>query len=228
MKKIKLEEDQIQSFIETERDFVTRDINPHGIQLSQLIREHYIKENKRHNKSLEIDVSKKPIEAKDNAYINKYDPLFGLINRECKSAQLEKFIQSAKEEHKILVVFLLALKSFKHLSNIYGQTISNEILIIVAKRLESIISKDDYITWVGGNKYLVSFLKEKEKLSKVETIAENITTLISKPLEINGLIMNLETNIEIVAYPIHGNQINILLDIAYKKMYQAKSKRQFC
>jgi diguanylate cyclase (GGDEF)-like protein len=222
MKKNKLKEESIQSYIETERDSVARDINPHGVQLSQLIREHYIKENKRHNKSLEVDVRKKPIEAKDKSYSNNYDPLVGLINRECKSDQLEEFLQLAKEENKILVIFLLALNSFKQLSNIYGQSISNEALIIVAKCLESIVSKDDYISWVGGNKYLVSFLTEKEKLSKVEIIAENITTLISKPVDIKGFRINLDANVKIVAYPMHGNQISVLLDIADKKMYQAK------
>jgi diguanylate cyclase (GGDEF)-like protein len=220
--KNKLKEESIQSYIDTERDFVAREMNPHGVQLSQLIREHYIKENQRHNKSLEVDVSKKPIEAKDNSYSNNYDPLVGLINRECKSEQLEEFLQLAKKENKILVIFLLVLNSFKQLSDIYGQAISNEALIIVAKRLESIVSKDDYISWVGRNKYLVSFLTEKEKLSKVETIAENITTLISKPMDINGFRINLDTNVEIVAYPIHGNQVSVLLDIADKKMYQAE------
>lgn len=222
MKKNKSKEDSLQSYIETERDFVARDINPHGIQLSQLIREHYIKENKRHNKSLETDVSKKPIEAKDNSYSNNYDPLVGLINREYKSEQLEKFLQLAKDENKVLVIFLLALNSFKQLSDIYEQAICNEALIIVAKRLESIVSKEDYISWVGGNKYLVSFLTEKEKLSKVETIAENINTLISKPADINGFRINLDANIQIVAYPMHGNQVSILLDIADKKSYQAE------
>ena len=222
MKKNISKEDSLQSYIETERDFVARDINPHGVQLSQLIREHYIKENKRHNKSLELDVSKKPIEAKDNSYSNNYDPLVGLINRECKSEQLEKFLQLAKDENKILVIFLVALNSFKQLSDIYEQAISNEALIIVAKRLESIVSKDDYISWVGGNKYLVSFLTEKEKLSKVETIAENINTLISKPADINGFRINLDANIQIVAYPMHGNQVSVLLDIADKKSYQAE------
>jgi len=222
MKKNKLKEESIQSYIETERDFVARDINPRSVQLSQLIREHYIKENVRHNKSLEVDDSKKPIEAKDNSYSNNYDPLVGLINRECKSEQLEKFLQLAKEENKIQVIFLLALNSFKQLSNIYGQAIINEALIIVAKRLESIVSKHDYISWVGGNKYLVSFLTEKEKLSKVETIAENITTFISKPVNIDGFRINLDANIEIVAYPIHGNQVSVLLNIADKKMHQAE------
>ena len=68
MKKNKLKEESIQSYIETKRDSVARGINPHGVQLSQLIREHYIKGNKRHNKSLEVDVSKKRIEAKYNSY----------------------------------------------------------------------------------------------------------------------------------------------------------------
>ncbi len=222
MKTNKFQKESIQSYIDTERDSVARDINPHGVQLSQLIREHYIKENKRNNKSLEVDASKKPIEAKDNSYSSNYDPLEGLINRECKSEQLEEFLQLAKEENKIQVIFLLALNSFKQLSDIYGKAISNEALIIVAKRLESIVSKDDYISWVGRNKYLVSFLTETEKLSKVETIAENITTLISKPIDINGFKINLDANIEIVAYPIHGNHVSVLLDIAEKKMYQAK------
>ena len=224
MIKNKLKEEQIHSYIETERDTVARDMNPHGVQLSQLIREHYIKENKRHNKSLEVDISKEPIEAKDNSFSNNYDPLEGLINRECKSEQLEKFLQLAKEENKILVIFLLALNNFEQVSDIFGQAISNEALIIVAKYLESIVSKDDYISWVGGNKYLVSFLTEKERLAKVEIIAGNITTLISKPMDINGFRINLDANIEIVAYPIHGNQINVLLDIADKKMHQAKQR----
>ena len=56
----------------------------------------------------------------------------------------------------------------------------------------------------------------------MKTIIENNTTLISKPIDIIRLRCNLHANIEIVAYPMHGNQESVILDIADRKMYQTE------
>ena len=161
-------------------------------------------------------------EAEDNAYMANHDPLTELPNRRYMTELLEDSLLEAKTKDKVLVLMFMDLNGFKQVNDVYGHAAGDEVLIIVAKRLELAIRTGDYLSRLGGDEFLLGLMMEKEHLSEVESMCEKFITLVSQPMNIDGLKIKISASVGIAAYPMHGNNINVLMDLADKKMYQAK------
>lgn len=221
MKNSKIKNESPQSYIEVERVSTARPLCPQDAQLSQLIREHYINVKKRHQESLKENTKEDPL-PKD-IYSTNYDPLTGLINHDFMAGLLEKSLQLAKDNNEALVILYLSLNHLKQVKDIYGDEIANEALIIVAKRLKLVTRKKDYLSHLYGEQYLVGLRMKKDKLAKTESISKEVTTIISKPMSIQGFKIMIGINISVVAYPMHGDKISVLLNIAEMKMHNMRN-----
>lgn len=190
--------------------------------LSQVIRDGYLRENFNLQQSLKEAVKEKTLEAKDNAYLANHDALTLLPNRRYITELLEESLHIAKEKNRVLAVLFLDLNGFKQINDVYGHAVGDEVLIIVAKRLELAIRKGDNISRLGGDEYVVGLMMDKENLSEIKKMAMKLTTIIAEPMNIDGIQVKVGVSIGIAAYPIHGDKISVLMDIADKKMYKVK------
>jgi len=190
--------------------------------VSQLIRDRYVRENFLLQQSLKEVLEAKTIEAKDNAYLANHDPLTDLPNRRYVTELLEESLETAKREDKILAILFLDLNGFKQVNDVYGHAVGDEVLTIVAKRLEFAVREGDNLSRLSGDEFLVGLLMEEEGLSEIKKMAAKFTAIISKPMNIDGVSLKIGVSIGIAAYPIHGDKINVLLNIADKKMYKIK------
>ena len=66
---------------------------------------------------------------------------------------------------------------------------------------------------------------DKDRLGEAENMTEKFAAIIAQPMNIEGIRVRVGSSIGLSAYPIHGNQISVLLDIADKRMYDAKKGR---
>jgi diguanylate cyclase (GGDEF)-like protein len=224
MKEFEIKEESPQSYIETETVSNARAPRPSDAQLSQLIHEHYNREQKLHQQSLKAALKARSIDAKYNIYSSNYDTLTGLLNPHYMTALLERSLQCAKVREKILAILYLQLNGLKEVKNIYGQNIADETLIIIAERLKGAVRKRDHLSHLNGNKYLVGLMIEKKDLEIVESLSEKIREVISRPINIKGFRIAVRMKISIAAYPIHGDKVSALLDIAKMKMYKMNKK----
>lgn len=190
--------------------------------ISQLIRDRHLMENFLLQQSLSDALERKTEEAKSQTYLANHDALTDLPNRRYMMEKLEESLQYAKENDRVLVVMYLDLNGFKQVNDIYGHSAGDEVLVIVAKRLELAIRKGDNISRLGGDEYLLSLMMHKDNLDEVDGMIEKFVTLIEQPMNVDGLRMQIGASIGIAAYPMHGNTVDILVDIADKKMYGAK------
>lgn len=214
MKDSEINEELLRSYIETETVSTARPLRPNDVQLSQLIREYYNNEK---------ELNKEPIETsekKGNGYSAGYNTLTGLINPPHMMVLLERFLQLAKEREKFLAIFYLELNEFEKINDFYGKAIADEVLTIIADRLKQVVRKSDLLSYLYENKFLVGFMLELKELEKVVSISEKITTVISKPIKVEGYRFEVGASISTVAYPFHGDKIRVLLDIAKMKMYK--------
>ena len=190
--------------------------------INQVIRDRYLKDNFFLQQSLKKAVEEKTIEAKDNAYLANHDPLTDLPNRRYVTELLEESLKTAKQENKVLAILFLDLNGFKQVNDVYGHAVGDEVLKVVAKRLEFAVREGDSISRFAGDEFLVGLLMEKEGLSEVNIMSDKFTAIISKPMNIDGMSIKIGVSIGIAAYPMHGDKVNVLLNIADKKMYRIK------
>lgn len=190
--------------------------------LAQLMRDNYLRKNYLLHQSLDDAFKEKTLEADDYEHQANHDALTGLPNRRYITALLEKSLEEAKEKDKLLLIMFIDLNGFKQINDVYGHAAGDEVLLIVAKRLELAVRKDDSLARLGGDEFLIGLLIDKENVSGVENIAEKFATIISATMNIENTRFKIGASIGVAAYPIHGNKLSVLMDIADKKMYQAK------
>ena len=190
--------------------------------VTHLVRDDYLRKNFLLTQSLQEAFAEKTIEADDYAYKANHDALTGLPNRRYITKQLEISLEEAKEKDKGLVILFIDLNGFKQINDIYGHAAGDEVLLIVAKRLELAVRRNDCLSRLGGDEYLIGFLIDKENQSEVKQMADNLTAIISAPMNVNGTRLKVGASVGIAAYPIHGNKVSVLMDIADKRMYQVK------
>ncbi len=194
--------------------------------VGQLMRNKYLLQNFLLQRSLHESLQKKTIEANDYEYQANHDALTLLPNRRYMTKLLEESLQIAKEKDKILAILFFDLNGFKQLNDVYGHAVGDEVLVIVAKRLELAIRKGDCISRLGGDEYLVGLLIDRDSASEVNVMAAKFTAIITEPMHINGNMFKVGASVGIAAYPLHGNNVEVLIDIADKKMYKVKQGLQ--
>jgi len=193
---------------------------------SQLMRDKYIRENFMLQQSLKEALQEKTTEAKDNEYLANHDSLTGLPNRRFITQLLTDSLEAAKRQDRVMVFLFIDLNGFKQINDHYGHYAGDEVLKIVAKRLELGIRKGDNLSRLGGDEYLIGLLMEKENISEIEAMASKFSALVEQPMNIAGTSIKVSCSIGIAAYPMHGHDVNVLIDIADKKMYQTKNDIQ--
>jgi len=190
--------------------------------VARLTRDRIIFKNVMLQESLAEALQAMTEEAKDNAHLANHDELTGLPNRRYVTELLEKSLEYAKRNDKVLVIMFIDLNGFKQINDKYGHATGDKVLTIVARRLEFTVRKSDCLSRLGGDEYLIGLLMNKENYPEVESMAEKFSTIISEFMNVDGINLKVGASIGIASFPMHGNDIETLMDIADTKMYQDK------
>ncbi len=225
MNEIKIKEELPLFSIETEMVPPAGDLRLTDIPLSKLVRDHYKSERDKQAQLLKVALKEKFTETQNKMYSANYDAFTGLLSPRLMSVLVEESFQLAKDREQVFTFLYLQVNGLNAVKDQYDDAFVNEVLMTVAKRLKLTIRKKDYLSHLNGNKYLVSLIIEKKRIQLVDNIIEKITKIISKPLIINEIEIVLSINICVVAYPIHGDKLTVLLDLAKMKMYQVNKKK---
>ena len=190
--------------------------------VTQFIRDSYLRQNFFLQERLKESLDEKTEEANDNAYLANHDALTDLPNRRYIGELLNESLELAEKTNQVLVIMFVDLNGFKQVNDVYGHNAGDEVLVIVAKRLELAIRNGDHLSRLGGDEYLIGLLMEKDNLEEIEEMKQKFIHLISQPMNVEGLRIKVGASIGMAAYPMHGNSIDALIDIADKRMYQVK------
>jgi diguanylate cyclase (GGDEF)-like protein len=176
--------------------------------------------------SLEASIEEKTLEADHNAFIANHDELTGLPNRRYITELLDDMLETAKDKNKVMALMFIDLNGFKQVNDIYGHAAGDEVLKIVARRLELATRKNDQVSRLGGDEFLIGLLMKKGTLTNLENMAQKFINLISQDMSINGKTIQIGASIGVSAYPLHVNTVESLIKIADHQMYKAKHGRK--
>ncbi len=170
-----------------------------------------------------IDITEhKKIEEKIE-FLAYHDSLTNLPNRILFKKQLSAALKKAKQKQKNTAVLFLDLDRFKFINDSLGHNIGDFLLKSAANRLVSCLRKDDVISRMGGDEFIV-LLSEIDSEEDAVQISKKIITAMQKPFNINGLNLHVSTSIGIAIYPKDGRDEETLLKNADTAMYHAKEK----
>lgn len=219
MKKIRNEQEEpLLSYLEVESVYAARSLSIHDKKLSQHFQEYQTQQSLLLKELHKVEGNKQQVQQQNVEYPEHYDLLTGLPNHHYAKKLLEGALQLAKKNGDVLIILYLNINDFKQVNRLYGYGIGNQVLATIAQRLRKTVRNGRLLSRIGGDEFFISLTIDKDKLSLVDEIKQRIIRLVTQPIPTDNFIVNIEITLENVAYPIHGDKIDVLLNIANSKI----------
>lgn len=167
------------------------------------------------------DLSKSQVKEEEAQQIALKDALTGLPNRVSFEQRLEHGLIQAKRHSRGLAVLFIDIDKFKNINDSHGHDSGDQVLLMVAKRLQSCLRDEDMVSRWGGDEFVCLLLEIKQD-ADVTRLAEKLVTQIAEACEFNGITLSVRASIGIAIYPADGETADILLKNADTAMYKAK------
>ncbi len=167
------------------------------------------------------DVTERELAAQKIARMARYDTLTDLPNRSLFFDRLETGIRSAARDRKPLAVLFVDLDGFKPINDTYGHQIGDDLLVEIAKRMNTCVRASDTVGRYGGDEF-VALLGGDMDAERSSIVAGKILEEVSRPININGTTLNVGASIGIAIFPTDGKSSEELMAAADAAMYDVK------
>jgi diguanylate cyclase (GGDEF)-like protein/PAS domain S-box-containing protein len=158
-------------------------------------------------------------------YMATHDALTDLPNRQLLQDRLEVALERIRREQRGMLAFMmLDLDHFKEVNDSSGHACGDQLLKIVAKRLQGCMRKSDTVARMGGDEFAL-IMEEVTDFESSKLIAQKVLDAISQDVEIEGQLFKVTASIGISLHSCNGNDAASLFREADLAMYHAKRTR---
>jgi diguanylate cyclase (GGDEF)-like protein/PAS domain S-box-containing protein len=175
------------------------------------------------------DITVYKLHQKQLEHIAHFDVLTDIPNRVLLVDRLKQATAQAQREQKMLAVCYLDLDGFKPINDNLGHDAGDQVLILIAKRIQQVIRTTDTVARIGGDEFVVLLLGQ-EKLEECIQSLNRLLESIAKPIQIQEQYFIVTASIGVTLYPKDDADQDTLLRHADQAMYIAKQlgKNQYC
>ncbi|MEI7842532.1 MAG: EAL domain-containing protein, partial [Gallionellaceae bacterium] len=121
-----------------------------------------------------------------------------------------------------LAIMVIDIKGFKQVNESMGLSAGDELLKVTASRLLSCLKKGDWLGRLGGDEFIV-VLQSGSGRPAAESVAQRISEIIRRPVDLRDTKINPGCSIGIAAYPSDGLDLQGLLRSAEFALSFAKT-----
>jgi len=153
-----------------------------------------------------------------------HDPLTGLPNRSYFQDFLGHALARAQREKLQVSLLFIDLDRFKHINDSQGHEVGDQVLRVVANRLDEQLRADDFVARLGGDEFAV-ILMHPPASRAASRVARKLLKALAESFKLERRRYAIGASIGISVYPDDGLDANTLLRQADLAMYQAKQRR---
>lgn len=125
-------------------------------------------------------------EAPKQPHEDLYDALTGLPNRGLTLDRAEGMLARAGRQSGIMVgALFIDIDWFKDLNEKLGQEAGDELLKIVAQRLENVLRAHDTVGRYGGDEFVL-LVESAARAMRLDSVARRVIEALHKPIELDG------------------------------------------
>ena len=161
---------------------------------------------------------------RENEYRARHDALTGLSNR---TGLLHALEARSPGKDRPLTLFYLDLDGFKTVNDSYGHAAGDQLLKVVASRLQRLVPPGDVVARIGGDEFvIISTTSERQDALR---FGDSIIAGVSgTDYDVGDGIATIGVSIGIALLPQHGENLETLLRSADTALYDAKSRGGAC
>jgi len=149
------------------------------------------------------------------------DVVTGIPNRALILDQLDNAIALARRHGTHIAVAFLDLDHFKPINDSLGHASGDQVLQLVARRLQSVVRDSDIVSRYGGDEFLV-LLTEVSQPADAALIAEKMLFALTAPSVVGRHRLQVSASLGIAIYPQDGDDAQTLIEQADAAMYRVK------
>ncbi len=154
-------------------------------------------------------------------YTAQYDTLTGLPNRALFLDRLEQSLRRARRANRVIALLFIDLDRFKAVNDTLGHDSGDELLISVARRLQSQVRSSDTVARLAGDEFVI-ILDDFVDSAFMASISEKIVDSFQKPFSIKGRQLYMTISIGISISSDSCMDAETLIKHADMAMYRAK------
>jgi diguanylate cyclase (GGDEF)-like protein len=152
-----------------------------------------------------------------------HDPVTGLANRVTLVGRLEKALATNQRRKERIALLFLDLDGFKQINDKFGHDVGDQLLIAVAKRLESVARDTDTVSRFGGDEFVILCI-DLNAQDDAYAIGARFCEALRQPLVVDEQELEVTLSIGVVLADSAHVDAGHLLRQADIAMYQAKHK----
>jgi diguanylate cyclase (GGDEF)-like protein/PAS domain S-box-containing protein len=168
------------------------------------------------------DVSESRAMMQQMSHWAQHDALTDLPNRLLLHDRLTQAIALASRKGTKLAVLFLDLDGFKHINDSLGHPTGDQLLRLVAARLQAVVRASDTVSRQGGDEFVV-LLPEIKHVDDAALSAEKILSSLIRLHTVGTHELLVTASIGISIFPADGLDAETLMKGADTAMYQAKA-----
>ncbi|MGV8966861.1 MAG: putative bifunctional diguanylate cyclase/phosphodiesterase [Cellulomonas sp.] len=152
-----------------------------------------------------------------------HDALTGLPNRALLKEHMDRATARARRSHRSTAILFVDLDKFKRINDIHGHSIGDELLVAVARRLESAVRPGDTLARVSGDEF-VYLCEDLSIPPDLDGLINRVNAAFKTPFALSTMRLSISASIGI-AYSGPGEAVtdNLVVD-ADMAMYQVKRR----
>ncbi len=176
------------------------------------------------NANLSAEIAEREAAEARAQTLARHDVLTGLANRRHFVEELERRLSHAKAEEDHFALLFIDLDRFKPINDVHGHAIGDQLLQVIAVRLQNCLREDSFAARLGGDEFAIILEGEGDR-DAVAGAARRIGAEIAASIPINGLKLTVGASIGVAIYPQDGQTGADLLQNGDAAMLRAKANR---
>jgi diguanylate cyclase (GGDEF)-like protein/PAS domain S-box-containing protein len=150
-----------------------------------------------------------------------HDSLTGLANRALLGDRIDRAVARHARDQVVPAVLLIDLDGFKTINDSLGHGAGDEVLVAVARCLETCVRPSDTVARLGGDEFAI--LIEEGAVELATGVADRILQVLAEPLVVAGRQLYVNASIGVTLGG-EGRDADVLVRDADVAMYAAKAR----
>jgi diguanylate cyclase (GGDEF)-like protein/PAS domain S-box-containing protein len=155
-------------------------------------------------------------------YLALYDPLTELPNRTLFQDRLTQALEASRRSSTMLALTVFDIERFKAINDTFGQSVGDEVLRTVARRLREAVGDVNRVARLGGNMFAIMRPDIQDASDAARVLQEKTADVIGRPLQIEGREIKVTAKAGIALYPDDGADADALYRNAEASLKRAK------